>query len=350
MIPDLLPDETPLRWLSRHFQDFAANHTKGSSPLYTTLTYAVAQDETLLELASHAPREPIPNILLGAVHYLLLKGVAHPLATYYPSVTENVDVHGDPVPTFRNFCNQYRSEIIHLMQTRLVQTSEVNRCALLLPAFGMVAQTGVPLALVEMGASAGLNLLWDYYDYDYGNNRRLGNSDASLSLSTELRGTKTPPIPDSMPIVDYRIGMDLNPIDVQDEDAVLWLRALIWPEQAERTERFAQAIQIARAHQPQIIAGDALETLPNVLHQVPDDLTLCFYHTFVINQFSPEERDQLTALLLQYSKTRPIHRISIEWLKTEHPQLELRRYQHGEEIDHHVLAYGDAHGRWLEWH
>jgi hypothetical protein len=86
------------------------------------------------------------------------------------------------------------------------------------------------------------------------------------------------------------------------------------------------------------------------LSQVPDNLTLCFYHTFVVNQFSQDERDHLTALLLEHSQVRPIDHISIEWLITEYPQLELRRYQHGEETQHQLLAYCDGYGRWLEWH
>ena len=356
MIPDPTQHETTRDRLARLFENFAIHGTDGISPLYSRLTRVVASDSASLDLAAHAPREPIPNLLFAAVHYLLLKGVRHPLAAYYASV---VNAHGageaapaddDAVLHFRDFCRQYRQEIIELLQTRLVQTNEVNRCTALLPAFGQVAQmAGQPLALAEIGASAGLNLLWDRYSYDDGSGRTAGASDSSLRLVTERRGDRVPPLPNTLPQVGYRVGLDLHPVDVRDDDAVLWLQALVWPSHGERAERLRQAVHIARATPPRLLAGDALALLPVVLPDVPADMALCVYHTFVINQFLPEGRDQLTALLATHSRQRPIYRVSIEWLRTEHPQLELSVYRDGVEADHRLLARCEGHGRWLEW-
>ena len=351
MIPEPNSDDFPLGRLSQLFENFAVHGTEGISPLYTRLTRAVARDTELLELASHAPREPIPNLLFAAVHYLLLKGASHPLAAYYASVTdETAHPNDDLVPHFKDFCRQYRPEIVEMLRTRLVQTNEVNRCVILLPAFDIVARlAGQRLALIEIGASAGLNLLWDRYGYDYGVGGTVGAPNDSLVVATELWGQNVPPSPDPLPEVGFRIGLDLNPVDVQDEDAALWLQALVWPSHFERAERLRRAIHIAQEQPLHLLAGDALTLLPDVLAQTPDDLALCVYHTFVVNQFSQDQRDRLSALLATHAHQRTIYRVSIEWLRGHHPQLELRVYRGGVEAEHRLLAYCEGHGRWLEW-
>ncbi|MBZ0302989.1 MAG: DUF2332 domain-containing protein [Anaerolineae bacterium] len=351
MIPDGLSSRNGLDRLALWFENFASHEVNSTSPLYGRLTHGVAQHEDLLELASHATREPIPNMLFGAVHYLLLKGAAHPLAAYYPSVSGADTRTDDPLPALRDFCRQYRAEIIHLLQTRRVQTNEVNRCAVLLPAFGLVArqEPGRKLALIEIGASAGLNLLWDYYRYDYGAGRKVGPADAALALTNEPRGAQFPPIPAALPIVCDRLGLDLNPVDLRDEDAVLWLRALIWPEHAQRADRLQQALAIAQAYLPEVRSGDALDLLPDALNHSDEDCAVCVYHSFVINQFSEEARQRLTDLLAEGSQQRPIYRLSIEWMHSPRPQLELRTYRGGAEVDHAILAACDGHATWMEW-
>jgi hypothetical protein len=352
MIPSPKPGETSLQRLARVFEIFADHETIRTSPLYTRLILATANDEDLLELASHSRRTPVPNMLLGAVHYLLLKGAQHPLAEYYPSVVGAQARTDDVLPAFKAFCRDYRDEIIQQLHTRIVQTNEVNRCGLWLPAFNLIAQRepgGRALGLVEIGPSAGLNLLWDHYRYEYGNGYSAGYVDAPLRLTLALRGGTIPPLPETLPVVGSRIGLDLNPVDVRDEDAALWLRALVWPEHSERAERLAQATAIAQQHSPQLFAGDALKDLPDVLARVPDDQVLCVYHSFVINQFSHDGREQFNALLAEQSAHRTIYRLSMEWLHTPETQLELRVYQGGAEVEHTLLAYVESHGRWLQW-
>lgn len=351
MIPNPVPGETSLERLARVFEIFADHETIRTSPLYTRLIVATARDADLLELASHSRRTPVPNMLLGAVHYLLLKGVSHPLAQYYPSVAGEAARTGDPLPAFRDFCRAYRDQIIQQLQTRIVQTNEVNRCGLWLPAFELIArrEAGRALGLVEIGPSAGLNLLWDYYRYAYGGVHHVGRPDAPLHIALMLRGDQMPPLPEVMPAVGSRIGLDLNPVDVRDADAALWLRALVWPEHHERAERLLRAMAVAQQHPPELIAGDALHDLPDVLARVPDDQALCLYHSFVVNQFSQAGREQLSALLAEQSARRTIYRLSIEWLSSPETQLELRVYAGGAEVEHRLLAYVESHGRWLQW-
>jgi hypothetical protein len=136
---------------------------------------------------------------------------------------------------------------------------------------------------------------------------------------------------------------------VSNDDAVLWLRSLIWPEHEERAARLGQAITVLRAHPPQLVAGDALQALPEALARVPQHMVVCVYHSFVVNQFTQAERDRLTALLAELSHSRPINRVSLEWLRTQHPQLELSIFRNGAEAHSMRLARCDGHARWLEW-
>jgi hypothetical protein len=335
--------------LSRRFHRFAALETGGSSPLYERLCLGISQDADVLALATQARSHPVPNILLAAVHYLLLKGVRHSLAAYYPSVSNGPQPGDDPYPHCRAFCIEHRDEILNLIRTRLVQTNEVRRCVYLALAFGIVAERAGhrPLALIDVGTSAGLNLLWDRFGYDYGG-QRLGDPGAPVQLTCELRGDTRPPFPERLPAVASRVGIDLNPVDVRDPDAMLWFRALIWPEHRERLDLLMRAIQLARQDPPELIAGDALELLPQVIAAIPRDMPVCVFHTHAVNQFPREAREQLIALIEEHGRRRDLYRVSAEWIGTPQTQLELVAYEQGVKTEK-VLAYVDGHARWIEW-
>lgn len=139
-----------------------------ASPLYAHLSGYVATDEDILQLLLNADRSTqVSNLLFGAVHYLLLRGEKHPLEAFYASLTALPEAPQDASPAFREFCLQHARDIELLVTTRKVQTNEVQRCTCLLPAFSLVYQRmqRTPLALVEIGSSAGLHLLWDRYRY-----------------------------------------------------------------------------------------------------------------------------------------------------------------------------------------
>lgn len=337
--------------LSRKFAEFAVYEGQLSSPLYARLSQRIAADPEVLALAAEARSTPVPNLLLGAVHYLLLTGVAHPLAVFYPSLTPSPRTDADPYPAFQAFCRKHYAAIRDLLRTRRVQTNEVRRCACLLPAFAQVARQAPdrPLALLEIGPSAGANLLWDRYGYDYGDAGRYGDPRSPVQLQCVLRGTGRPLFPTRLPPVVSRLGLDLNPVDVRDADAVLWLRALIWPEHAHRAALLTEAIVVAQQHPPRLLAGDALDLLPTVLPTVPADATLCIFHSFTLNQFQRAARERFGAILAEHSRQRDIYRVFIEARPgSDYPHLGCTTFRHGVATEQ-TLAMCNAHGEWFEW-
>jgi hypothetical protein len=344
-------DGLTLEEVAQRFAQFESPEGSSSSPFYARLARGVAKDRALVELAAKARyKQPIPNMLFAAVQYLLLEDRSHPLATYYPTLTDAPAPAADPCPLFRAYCLEHAAEISALLATRLVQTNEVRRCACLMPAFVELARLHAdqPLALIEIGPSAGLNLLWNRYGYDYGDGARCGDPDSPVQLICERRGDRSLPLPATMPEVAFAVGVDVNPIDVRDEDALRWLRALIWPEHRDRVRLLEAAVQIARRFPPRLIAGNALDTLPDLLPTVPANATLCVYHSFTVNQFSREAREQLSALLARHAEQRPLYRISMEGKGDAFAHIEWFTYERGKQTER-LLAYADVHGRRLEW-
>lgn len=335
--------------LQRAFRHFASV-CEGQSPLYVALSNRVADESWLLELASHGEdRQPPPNLLFGAVQFLLLSGASHPLVAFYPSMggSEPAD---QAWPAFVDFCDQFRSEIDALVRTRRVQTNEVGRCGVLLPAFALAHDAfGWPLHLVELGPSAGLNLFFDQYRYEYSNIHTLGGA-SGVVIHTDLRGEHLDalPLPTSLPAVAKRTGVDVRPIDVNDRDAMLWLEALIWPSDASRFERFRAAVANARLNPPDLRQGDGLTMVPALVAGVAAKHLPCVYHSNAIYQMSRQWRTDFAQMLDATGKTRDMAHISLEWLDDEtEPQLRLSMWRNGERTDRH-LARCHPHGLWIE--
>lgn len=349
-------DQAHLDRLTRRFVRFAEQEARDSSPLYERLSRAIADDPALLSLAAHArASQPVPNLLFAAVQYLLLKRVGAPLAAYYPALAGAAVAHPDPAdddlyPLFQRFCRAHEGEISELLATRRVQTNEVGRAACLLPAFGLAAGRAGdrPLALVEVGASAGLLLLWDRYGYAYGDGPVHGDAASPVRLACAVRGGTSPPIPAPFPRVASRVGLDLDPVDARDEDRSLWLRALVWPEHTGRAALLERALDMARRDPPPLRVGDALGLLPEALATAPEGAVPCVFHCFTLNQWLREGRAALSALLAEHSHRRDLYRVSLEFHGGAYPDLRLAAYQGGVETES-VLARCHAHGAWIEW-
>jgi hypothetical protein len=236
------------------YTTFGAREARGVSPAYERLAHAVARDTGLLELLAGLPAaKRQPNLLFGVVRLL-----------------------GGPVEEPAAFGDYVRARwpaIAAEMRVRATQTNEAGRCAVLLPVLAALPQ---PLALLEVGASAGLCLYPDRYAYRYG--EHVVGAGAPV-LECVASGV-TPPA--RVPEVVWRAGLDLNPLDVTDPADVAWLDALIWPEHAHRRDRLRAAAAVAAADPPLLVRGDLVDDLPALAAQAPAGATLVVFHTSVL--------------------------------------------------------------------
>jgi hypothetical protein len=266
------------------YVEFATLEARGVSPAYERLALEVARDDELVALVDTLPlAKRQPNLLFGAVRLL-----------------------GGPVEdpdAFRDFVVASWAAIEPEIRARATQTNEAGRCAVLMPVLATLPQ---PLALLEVGASAGLCLYPDQYGYRYGD-RLVGSGEPVLEC--ELTGAVPP---DEPPEVVWRAGLDLNPLDVTDPADVAWLEALIWPEHAHRRARLRAAAAVAAADPPLLVRGDLVDDLPALAAQAPAEATLVVFHTSVLYQVSPDRR----AAFVDVVRDLPGH-----WIANESPRV-----------------------------
>jgi hypothetical protein len=329
--------------LIEHFLHFALS-ARATSPLYAALAEQIAQDGDVLALAAEIPEDKMPpNMLLAAVHDLL--PADDPLARFYASRTDQPLPPVEAFPDFRRFALAHREAILALCRTRRTSTNEMQRAAVLLPAFGLVAREGEPLHLIEVGCAAGLLLNWDRIAYDYGAAGRLAPAQAAFTLRCEAEGAL--PLPSAMPRVASRVGLDLVSVDPANPADAAWLRALIWPELTARRERLDRAIALARRHPARHVIGDAMESLPREMATIPSDGTLIVFHSFALAQFPAALKASFLALLDDLGRQRALWRVGYEHGPKEYAYLSLQRHGRGEAEQ--VLAEAVPHGQRLRW-
>ena len=354
---------TPQKWAER-FQRFAEVECRGLSPLYETVSLAIARDAEMLDWIAHLiETRADPTLLFAAVHYLLLSGVdGAGLAAFYPNIAEVPAPPERAYPAFRALVERERERLASLLTTRGTQTNEVNRCCYLLPAFVLAAKEAAkPLWIIDVGASAGLNLLFDRYAYDYGRGLRVGESASSVQLRTELRGN--PDLTPWPPITD-RVGLDLHPIDVDDETRTRWLEACTWPEHVDRFRNLRAALSIARKGKPRVVEGDAIDGLRTLVDEADRNAMVVIVNTNVLQYFPLDGCERYGRRLAELASRR-----ELIWIANEHPfflaragftasigkanersalPLAMTHFVDGERRER-VLAYVGPHARWLEW-
>lgn len=332
--------------VQRRFRAFAEREA-GASPLYQALSAAVAADPELLDLAAHARAgQPPANMLFAAVKLLLTRAPDAPLAAFYPGLTPQPRPAQAAPPAFRRFCLERADALRPILRRRAVNTNEPARAALLRPGFAVaLGELTGPVQLVEVGASAGLVLLWPHFAVDPGDGRPpVGPAAPGLTLSCRMSGT--PPLALDPARIAGLQGLEREPLDPADPDDADWLRALIWPEQLDRAARLDAALALARRQPPRVRYGDALDLLPRLAAELPAGEALVVHHQFTLNQFPDEARARLHAQLAETARVRPVRRIGLEWsgrdraaiLEIAAPDETPRR-----------LARCDPHGAWLEW-
>ena len=248
-----------------HLWSWFSSHCEATSPIYQRVCLAVANDRALLEFVRSAPPEAhLPTSLLAAVHFLVIGDADTPLADIYAGRSD-----ADPGPPFLELCRTHPTEIMALLSSRSIQTNDCGRSSLIGPGLTWVAsQLRQPMALIDVGASAGINLLCDHFHMDYGPYGTTGPADSPVRITCEvLHGS--PPIAPQLPSLIDRIGIDRSPIDLTNPDDAQWLLACVWPGSG-RTERVAASIKVAQAEPPRVIAGDGNDLLPRVLSDLPD--------------------------------------------------------------------------------
>ncbi len=333
--------------------EWIADWAEGVAPLYERLARQTAEDETLLDIGAESMEgQPASNLLFGAVHALLLEGQEHPLAEFYSTCRENpADPEAtDPFPAFRDFCLTHEERLREIVSSRRVQTNAVGRSAVLFPAFKHVVdrRSDSPLALVEIGSSAGLNLCWDQFRYEYEDYGAYGDPSSPVHIETAVKGETTPPFWESEPEIVERVGIDINPLDITNEEDARWLRALVMPDQEWRFERLDAAIELAASNPPELVEGDALERLPEILADIPAEYDVCVFSTLVMYQLNEEQIEELRDILQRQGRDRTVHWLSNDpSQETDRPLYRHVSFEEGMETQN--LAEYKAHGEWIRW-
>jgi hypothetical protein len=324
-----------------------------SSPLYQSFCRAVAADRATLRLLRHRRTGQQPSYLLfGAVHYLLLDGVSHPLRRFYPSLAGAAAAAPEGAgPALIDFCHAYRAELAALIGTRLVQTNVVKRALALRVALAAVGERcREPVHLIEVGSSAGVHLYFDRYRYVLGG-RACGPPDAPVTIDTAWHGDGPPPDLGEPPPVASRTGIDLRPVDARDPSERLWLRALVWPEDQHKADLLAAALDVVAAEPPTILAGDAADVCPALGRRLPPGEPRVVFHAATRMHVPPARRAAFDAAIDAVGGGGPLYHAWLEPASAPHhgypPDGRGQLTLHGPAGGPVPLGRADGHLEWL---
>jgi hypothetical protein len=281
--------------------------------------------------------------LMGAVHRLVLRGDALELSAHYPSVGGQP---ADPWPAFVRTVTDHVEELRDLVDAP-VQTNEPGRCAALLGGFLEVARvTSRPLRLLEVGASAGLNLRFDSYRYLFGA-RTWGPTASSVRLQADLVGD--PPL-DEVVNVASRAGCDARPIDPTTQDGRLTLSSYVWPDQSERLARLRAACDAAPKIKASVVRARAAEWVRDQLGSPARGAATVIFHSIVMQYLSSEECGAFEAAVREAGEestaARPVAWLRMEPADLNETEVRLTLWPGGRE---RVLAYAGYHGNPVKW-
>lgn len=308
--------------IAEYYRRFARLEAEGRSPTYETLALAVAEDRDVLEFLSGLPGDKQqPNLLFAAARHIA-------------GEVPNIDI-------LRAVSTSHADELATVMLERRTQTNEPGRCATLLPAMAMFSG---PLAIIEVGASAGLCLNMTRYSYDYGTQRVESEIPGAPTMRCSVLGGE-PKL--SMPDVVSAAGIDLNPLDPANPSDRAWLECLVWPDQPERAERLSAALDTAVRFPVPVHAGDLLVKLPDVLDQVPPGVTPVIFHSAVLGYLAADARKTFVRLM---------HDLDVMWVSNEAagvvvdadpPTYETAPFVLA--VNGEPVAFTHPHGAWIDW-
>jgi hypothetical protein len=326
---------------ARQYEDFAG-YAQGESPCFEDWARHVARDEEVRAwIAGLPPVKQQPNLVFAAARW-----------------------HGVPAPgpydDLRRALLTDDGSIRSTILSRSTQTNEVGRLATLAPLFSRVQEaTGRPLALIEAGASAGLCLQPDRFAYEWRTRDRVTRlaPDQSPSdsqpdaLTCEVEGEA--PLPRRPLRVSWRGGLDLNPLDVDDDAAMAWLVNLIWPEQEDRRHRLEAAVAIARADPAPLVRGDLLHDLPPLIDEASRHGEVVVFHSAVIAYLEEADRVTFQRMMVDLVGDGVCHWVSNEAsevlpeIAATAPDPPSGRFVMA--LDGQAVAWTHGHGRSMTW-
>lgn len=279
---------------------------------------ALRDDPELAELAACAPPDRLPALLFtAAATFLVLTDEPEPLREWFPRAgVPPRPLAPDFASEYRAFCLQHRERLRELMAAHRYQMSEVGRCAGLVLALDPALRDGREVAFVDIGCGAGLALQFDRYRYRFtgpGEAARELSAPASapVMIETALRGDVSPVIPDRLPNVVQRIGVDIEPLDLTDPAVRTWLAACV-PQTLEAVSRFAEAASVALSEPSSMVRADACCAVGDVLAAIPAGRFVCVQDSYVSVFFTDDERRQFRAEIDAAGASRDLDWISID--------------------------------------
>lgn len=283
---------------------------------------------------------------LGAVHRIVLEGRAPQLAAVYPSAGGHPSA-GDPVAAFLATVAEHEDEVRRRLADG-VQTNEVGRSAALIGGYAEVARrTGLPLRVLEVGASAGLNLRFDRYCYDTG--RHVFGDPASPVRFESVWDEPLPDLSGPLQVADRR-GCDRNPLDPTSEEDRLTLLSYVWPDQEDRQARLAAALEVAATLPVPIDHADAADWTAAQLAEVRPGLATVVSHSIVLQYLPPARRGDLRAAIADAGRrataTAPIAWLRMEPATDEAAEVRLTLWPGGTE---ELLGTAGYHGSPVRW-
>ena len=308
--------------------DHFARHAFADEPLYAALSAAVAAHADWAALLAAAPAaQQLPLLWLAALQDRVLElvdaGERPPLADYFASAGDARAPDAALLAHLGDFIAANPDALVRRIATRTTQTNEIGRCAVLWPILqGLAETTGRPIALLDVGCSAGLNLGVDRWRYRYVDDA----TGATIATTPADRDPAAPeiacrvlagarPAATAEPEIVSRCGIDVSPISVDDAAEVRWLRACLWPHDAERRARFDAAVAIARTQRwPLDTTTDAAASVEAWLRDVPDDATPVVFNSWVLQYFDAALlRHHVDAMLAAVAHGRAV------WISAEDP-------------------------------
>lgn len=315
------------------FQEFAAVAAAGGSPIYADWAGGIAGDPRLVEIVDAAPAGSRQPVLVLAVCRIL----------------------GAQLSSFgslRAWMLDHADALVLELGRRLTQTNDVRRSGPVALALASAGITG-PIALLEVGASAGLGLYPDRFALAVaaeGSAFTLGNTTSDVRLATEVAGPWWGDEDPTLPRIEARLGLDLQPLAVTDDDARLWLETLLRPGQEDRVDLLRAALRVAVQDPPTLVTGDAVDGLEELVARTPRGLTPVVVSTGTLVYLPGAKRQAFVDL---------VTRLGVRWIAYERTGLlsgvqatvsDPGRFEGRPEafatlsLDGVALAVGDAHG------